>query len=288
MCTAPLHDILDKLYASQFIKRTFGGKTPMKPKLVIAWFSYILPKLVSEDNPCVSVNRISDGPSKKTIYTYKFQSYNKEDLEKIPQRDCKSKKTSSYRRKTPVQSSDLAVKEILPYSPPITPSPVFTIPGAKTLPASTPNSFERKLPHSASTISHLEMLPVDKSWYSKRVLPASSHINKVLPASSSVSPLPVPTSLMIPETLRANTTISSDEKNSNFCLQNGSSEDIPGDSPEDIPGDSPDDIPEESSEDIPVDSLEDIPGEIYIHFIVLRHRNDAPLRSNRPKFQSNK
>ncbi|XP_032782065.2 uncharacterized protein LOC116920117 [Daphnia magna] len=149
-----LHDILEKLYASQFIKRTFGGKTPMKPKLVIALSSYILPKLVSEDNPCVSVNRISDGPSQKTIYTYKFQSYNKEDLEKIPQRDCKSKKTSSYRGKTPVQSSDLAVKEILPYSPPITPSPVFTIPGAKTLPASTPNSFERKLPHSASPISH--------------------------------------------------------------------------------------------------------------------------------------
>lgn len=58
-----LNDIVEKLYESQFIKRTYGSKTAMKPKLVVALSSYIMPKLLVEDNPCVSINRISNGLS---------------------------------------------------------------------------------------------------------------------------------------------------------------------------------------------------------------------------------
>ncbi|EFX78577.1 hypothetical protein DAPPUDRAFT_245814 [Daphnia pulex] len=121
-----LNDIVEKLYESQFIKRTYGSKTAMKPKLVVALSSYIMPKLLVEDNPCVSINRISNGLSEKTIYSYKFLSNNKEDLEKIAEEDCKAKKKTVKRRKTLAALSDLDVNGKLPNNLPSTPSPVPT------------------------------------------------------------------------------------------------------------------------------------------------------------------
>jgi hypothetical protein len=44
-----LHDIAGNLYESQFIKRTFGKKA-MKPQLVADLISYIMPKLLGEEN----------------------------------------------------------------------------------------------------------------------------------------------------------------------------------------------------------------------------------------------